>query len=104
MPNLQWDAFSWVDMIDWEKASIHIPFIIECLSAEDIEATIQQPHTFPAFPVHTQSVERAVKLVTEACSQVYGEERRHGYILSVIEARKIRKPFDSKGQYQLSVA
>ena len=63
---LDWDAFSWIDIIDWKKPVVHEPFIIECLSLEVLEATLIEPYCFPAFPVHTQSVERAVKLVTEA--------------------------------------
>ena len=70
VPTLQWDAFSWVDMIDWKTASIHEPYIIECFTEEKLAATQEQPYIFPHFPVHSQSVERAVKLVTEAASQV----------------------------------
>ena len=70
VPLLQWNASTWVEIIDWSKASFHVPFIIECLTNEELAATLQKPHVFPFFPVHTQSVERAVKLVTEAASQV----------------------------------
>ena len=96
VPTLQWDAFSWVDMINWQTASVHLPFIIERLSDQEVASTLWKPKVFPGFPLHTQSVERAVKLVTEAASHVCGEEKRHGYILSVIESRRIRKPFDTK--------
>ena len=36
--------------------------------------------------------------------QVYGEEMRHGYILSVIETRKIRKSFDTKKEYSVNIS
>ena len=104
VPVLQWDAFSWVDMIDWKTASVHQPYIIERLSDDEVASTLWKPQAFPPFPLHTQTVERAVKLVTEASSQVCGQERRHGYILSVLEARKIRKPFDTKCDYNVSLA
>jgi hypothetical protein len=103
VPALQWDAFSWVDMINWQTASVHLPYIIERLSDHEVASTLWQPQAFPSFPLHTQSVERAVKLVTEASSRVEGEERRHGYILSVLEARRIRKPFDTKRDYTVSL-
>ena len=70
VPLLQWSATSWEDMIDWKQASVHEPYIIECMTKEELKAAKMLPHIFPAFPVHTQSVERAVKLVTEAASQV----------------------------------
>ena len=47
------------------------------------------------------AVERAVKLVSEASSQVEGEESRHGWILSVLEARRTRPAFDTKRDYHL---
>ena len=53
-------------------------------------------------PVHTQTIEHAVKLVTEAASQVCGEEKRHGHILTVNKARKLRKPFDTKKDYKIT--
>ena len=103
VPKLQWNAFSWVDIIDWNTISVHLPYIIECMSMEEITASMWQPPCFPAFPLHTQSVERAVKLVTEASHQVEGEEGRHGWILSVLEARRIRKPFETKKDYKVTV-
>ena len=66
---LDWEAFSWIDMINW-KVGVHEPNIIECLTMEVLDATLEEPYSFPSFPVHTQSVERAVKLVTEASHQV----------------------------------
>ena len=82
----QWDAFSWIDIIDWNSSSIHLPYIIECLTDEEINFTIFEPRVFPPFLLHTQSVERAVKLVSEASYQVEGEESRHGWILAVLES------------------
>ena len=92
VPTLQWDAFS-----------VHLPFIIECLSDQEVASTLWKPKVFPGFPLHTQSVERAVKLVTEAASHVCGEEKRHGYILFVIESRRIRKPFYTKRDYNVNL-
>ena len=59
------------------------------------------PHGFPNFALHYQSVERCVKLVTEASNKVVGEERRHQHILSVleVETRKIRKACDTKRDF-----
>lgn len=39
------------------------------------------------FPNNTQAVERTVKLVTEASSNVIGYERRHYYILNALKSR-----------------
>ena len=48
------------------------------------------------FPCHTQSVERHVKLVTEAAAAVCRPEARDGFIRSKIKARGIMPKFETK--------
>ena len=50
-------------------------------------------------PCHNQTVERHVKLVTEASAQVTGFERRDGLIRQKIRSRKLLKKFDTKMQF-----
>ena len=78
IPPLQWDAEHWSDIITWDKVKVTEPKILQELSDDDLERALTSPHLFPSFPCHTQSVERAVKLVTEAASKVEGEDKRHG--------------------------
>ena len=87
IPTLKWDASSYIEMIDW-SSSIHLPYI-ESMSDDEVADTMHQPHIFPAFPVHTQSVERTVKLVSEESSKV--------------EGRRTLKAFDTKKDYSLSL-
>ena len=61
-------AESFQDIIDWDETRVDEPAIIERI---------------PNFPCHSQSVQRAVKLVSEASTQVYGEDARHKWILTV---------------------
>ena len=49
------------------------------------------------------TVERAVKLVSQASSIVEGAEMRHGQILSVMEDQRIRLPFDNKKDYKVNI-
>ena len=49
---------------------------------------------------HNQSVERNVKLVTEASAQVAGFDRRYGVIQRTIKSRKLMKTFDNKKQFK----
>ena len=102
IPVLRWNATSWDQIIDWSKSEFHEPFILSKLDIAKIEECYASPFTFPKYPVHSQSVERAVKLVTEASFKVAGEERRHTSILSVISSRKSRKAFDTKKDYAVS--
>ena len=60
-------------------------------------------HTKPAlpiFPSHSQSVEQAVKLVSEASVCVYGQEHRHQHICGKVLSRNLRKSFSSKPYYE----
>ena len=102
VPTLRWDATSWDQIIDWSKSDFYEPFILSKLRIEIIEECYASPHCFPKYPVHSQSVERAVKLVTESATKVTGEDRRHTSILSVIASRKSRKAFDTKKDYTVS--
>ncbi|GBM01151.1 hypothetical protein AVEN_27249-1 [Araneus ventricosus] len=55
--------------------------------------------TFEEFPCHTQSVERCVKLISEAAMNVCGETARDGYISAKLQERKELPTIDNKGQY-----
>ena len=79
----------------------HEPQIIRDITNRELENAKEAPCTFPALPLHSTSVERAVKLVTEASSQVYGMEARHNLILSINDSRRNRPAFDNKKDYKL---
>ena len=99
IPALDWNAKNWSNIIDWKSVKLYEPFILAKLDTNQLDLLKSEPFCFPDFPVHSQSVERCVKLVTEAATKVVGESRRHQHILSVIEARKIRKSCDTKSDY-----
>jgi hypothetical protein len=46
------------------------PLITEEISIDKLKAVLDSPFTFPKLPLHSTSVERAVRLVTNASSQV----------------------------------
>ena len=50
----------------------------------------------PDWPSHTQSIERCVKMVTEAAAHVYSAERREGYIRSTVVSRQLMSRNKSK--------
>ena len=57
------------------------------------------PLHIPNYPTNSQSVERAVKLVSEASLQVFGYERRHELILSRQAARQERPAYETKKDF-----
>ena len=82
-------------MIDIEKKLYEPPLTMH-LSDDQIKAFEKTLLSIPNYPNHTQAVERAVKLTTEAASKVVGFEQRHGMIYPRIKARKLSPRFHSK--------
>ena len=52
--------------------------------------------TVTPYYSHTQSIERAIKNVTNASSRVYGIEGCRGYIRSQILSRRVHDKCDTK--------
>ena len=50
----------------------------------------------PEFPSHGQTVERAVKIVTEVSHQMYVREARHKYISTKEKLKEFRTAFETK--------
>lgn len=100
-PNLNLTCSNYTDMIDWNSKKVPVtePPVTKGYSDDDLKLAVSEPLSLPAYPCHTTSVERCVKLVTEASKQVYGGEARHGLILSRVAAREQRKAYDTKKDY-----
>ena len=54
----------------------------------------------PELPSHSQAMEWAVKLTTEASQTAYGFEARHQHITAKVLSQKLRTAFLSKGSYR----
>ena len=102
VPPLDWDAEVWWEMINWDNVTVAEPELLRRIFLVEFEKVEFSPMSFPMFSCHSQTVERCVKLVTEASSKVCGQENRHKRILTVMANRAARKPFESKNQYQYS--
>jgi hypothetical protein len=104
IPLVNWDAEHWHELIDLTGPAVMEPPTTQHLSDEEIQSfmdTNTKPD-IPDLPSHSQSVERSVKLVTEASHTVYGFDTRHRSILSKVLSRKMRPAFMSKGHYSQS--
>ena len=66
------------------------------LTSSSLKKFVDTPMEVPEWPSHTQSVERCVKMVTEAAAHVYSHERREGYIRSQVVSRELMSKNTSK--------
>lgn len=103
VPKINFDAQKYYEMIDYESYINALPPLIRSLTCEEIESYINDNEKLlplAKFPCHTQSVERCIRLVTEASAAV-GESERDGYIRSRIKSRSIMHHFNKKADYNL---
>ena len=87
VPTLNWSTKKVEDMISWEGATE--PIYTANLSQDQIRGFLDTPFTMNLLPSHSQSVERMVKEVSAASANVFGAERRDGYVHARINARKL---------------
>ena len=103
-PTLNWNSTSYQDMIYWNDENLVVtePPVLRKFD-DEIRSALDSPMSLPDYPSHTTSVERCVKLVSDASKQVYGDDARHGLISSRIEAREKRASYDTKKDYDVKV-
>ena len=100
--NINYEAEHWSELIDLSQEGVCEPGVTVGFSDEEIEEAILTGSklSLPVFPSHSQSVERAVKLTSEASCVVFGQEARHKHIVAKVLSRKSRPAFSSKGHYE----
>ncbi|KAG5899218.1 hypothetical protein JTB14_034476 [Gonioctena quinquepunctata] len=106
--SLNINASSYMDLIDWSTLVITEPPLTMGLPVEVLIDIVKNPDTsmlfseIKSYRCHTQAVERAVKIVTEASATVCGSENRDGVMRAKLESRGIIPPFGSKQDYKLN--
>ena len=84
-------------MIDWDtELKTEPPFSIS-LSDEKVLGVLEKPLSVPKCPNHTQSVERRIRVMTEACTEMAGYKERDSYIRQRLSSRRIMPTFLNVG-------
>ena len=91
----------WTDLIYLSVNGVCEPPLTLDFSDNELQNSLLtgEKINLPDFPSHSQGVERAVKLVTEAFQSMYGFEARHQHILANVLCQQLRPVFSSKGSY-----
>ena len=100
VPTLNFNSSDYIELLNWKNCKVTVPPILSDLSEEQLTALVTD-HLLPImdfenFPCHTQSVERCVKLVTEAAAAVCGGNNRYGFIRTRLRSRAIVPTFETK--------
>ena len=97
---INFGAESWEDLINVAEIEVEPPTTVHKSLAELREAIeTKQKLSLTDLPNNSQSVERAVKLTSEASKKVYGREKRHNFILTKNQSRKENKRNVNKTKY-----
>ena len=103
---LNFDAGEYFDLIDWQDTAVTEPPLTVNVLEADIRLLVAthggSTVEFDRYPCHTQSVERYVKIVTEASLALCGQPARDGFIRSRLEARSIMPVLNTKSEYHVS--
>ena len=99
LPKINFKAYTYTELIDWETSQLSEPPFTLTLTNEQMTSLKDSPLDVLAYPCHTQAVERAIRLVSEASSSVIGHEAREGFIRQGIQARKGLKGHASKKDF-----
>ena len=102
-PRLNFDATHIKELIYWELETITEPPLTYKLSTQDLIEVEAVKLKIKPYKVHTQSVERAVKLVTQASISVYGPEARDGFVKATVLSRRIMPKLNSKKDFAVMI-
>ncbi|GBP11869.1 hypothetical protein EVAR_74507_1 [Eumeta japonica] len=102
VPELNFDAKSYIDLINWQETNFDPPILKNQTNDEliqIIEKKGDETILFFRLPCHTQAVERSVKIVTEAAMLACDKKARDGMIHAKLASRKAMPKFDSRKDF-----
>lgn len=105
LPKIDFKAESWDRMVDIAGflSDTHSPPCLKHVSDEELNGMRDSKLAIPPpdYPIHSQSVERCVKLVSAATKKAYSWEKQHQHILATAKSRSVRREFSSKIHYKI---
>ena len=102
LPKLMFHATNYYNMIDWDTELETQPPFLTSQSDEVVLRILEEPLSVPKWPNHTQTVERGIRVMTEACTEVAGYKARDGYIRQRLSCRRIMLTFRTKNQFNFN--
>lgn len=109
VPELNFECIDYMELINLDSAAETNPSLLKdvLVTGENLDLLASKKildHDFGDFlrdmPLHTQSVERTVQLVTKASKAVFSESNRDGYIANTLASRNSMPKFKSKQDYK----
>ena len=86
-PPLNFNATSYLDLIDWNAVPITESILTASFSTLTLNHFRDEKLVLPPFPSHTQSVERVIREITDVSGKCVGFDSRHGMLLARYASR-----------------
>ena len=100
--SINFEAEKLTELINWDTVKLSEPLITATMSSDELLGLLETPLEVPStWQCHSQSMERAVRKVSESCLMVVGEKKREGWIRCAEESRKVLKKPESKADYRV---
>ena len=100
-PPVNFKAEKLTQLIDWDTVKLSEPLLTATLTSEELLGFLENPLEVPTtWQCHSQSMERAVRKVSESCLMVVGEKKREGWIRCAKKSRKVLTKPQSKADYK----
>ena len=94
-PEIELDATSLLELLNCQKVH-HEPPLTCDLTTSQVKQIINAPMEVPDWPCHTQSIERVVKMVTEASGRFFTQKKRDGGIRAQEFSRRLMAKNETK--------
>nr|XP_047138771.1 uncharacterized protein LOC105846338 isoform X2 [Hydra vulgaris] len=101
IPIIDCKCKNWSKLINLYDIDCFEPPCVEDISNEELLNMIPNQGKAPNFPCHSQTVERAVKMTSDASGKFINLKKRNAYILAKCQSQKKRKYFRTKKDYTL---
>lgn len=100
VPEINFKAKNFMEMVDWSNCCITVPPLVSRVKYEELKDIRNSTIGMEIYkvPCHSQAVERAVKIVTEA-SALVTQKKRNGFILSRQKSRTDMPKVNSKKDF-----
>ncbi|GBN06576.1 hypothetical protein AVEN_62671-1 [Araneus ventricosus] len=103
VPKIDFKATDHFALFNWKRVGCSEPPLLMNVPFKEIVAMVKvrKKEEWSKYPCHTEAVERCIRLMSEASESVYGEEKRHGFILNRKQSRSLIKQYNTKKDYNL---
>ena len=101
IPSINWQAKSYDTIINLKDNLTSLPPLLANLSDTQLHDIRTAPFQCEKYPNNTQGVERAIRVMCNAATEVVGHQQRDGYMRARFNSRKLMLSFRTKRDYKL---